>query len=54
MDAIPDIVPGIGFSDDLGALALALAIVLIHVKPEHKRQADERLKVWFGAYGDAG
>ena len=35
LDAIPDLMPGVGFADDLGAVALAMATVLAHVKPEH-------------------
>lgn len=49
LDAIPDVVPLTGFSDDLGvlALALALATVAFHIKPEQKQQADEQLADWF-------
>lgn len=43
IDAIPDIVPVAGYSDDLSALALALAGVLLHMKPVHRRRACERL-----------
>jgi uncharacterized membrane protein YkvA (DUF1232 family) len=48
VDAIPDITPLIGFSDDLGALAVALGIVVVHVKMQHRRQASEKLSQWFG------
>lgn len=47
-DVIPDITPVAGFADDLGALAMALAAVVLHIKPEHRRQARERMKEWFG------
>lgn len=47
LDAIPDIIPGVGFSDDLGVIALALAMVAAHIKPEHRQQAEEKLKAWF-------
>lgn len=47
LDAIPDLVPGVGYTDDLGALASAFAMVLIHIKAEHKAQAREQLKTWF-------
>ena len=46
-DAIPDVIPFVGYSDDLGALALALAFVAVHVKPEHRQRAEEKLKTWF-------
>lgn len=47
LDAIPDLMPGVGFSDDLGAVAMALATVLAHVKPEHRRRAQEKMTTWF-------
>lgn len=47
LDAIPDVVPLGGFSDDLGVLALALATVVGYIKPRHKQEAEEKLKTWF-------
>ncbi len=49
IDAIPDITPLVGFSDDLGALTLALATVAVYVKPEHADAADDKINLWFGA-----
>ena len=46
-DIIPDFVPG-GYTDDLVVLVAAVATVLVHIKPEHRRQAEERMKEWFG------
>lgn len=43
VDAIPDVIPGVGHTDDLGALALAVVAVLFHIKPEHRRRARERI-----------
>ncbi|MDE0395752.1 MAG: YkvA family protein [Gammaproteobacteria bacterium] len=43
VDAIPDVIPGVGHADDLGALALAVVAVLFHIKPEHRRRARERI-----------
>ncbi len=48
LDAIPDITPLLGFSDDLGALALALATVAAHIKPEHRAKAKAKAESWFG------
>lgn len=48
LDAIPDITPVVGYGDDLGALAFALAMVAAHVKPEHREKAQEKVKSWFG------
>jgi uncharacterized membrane protein YkvA (DUF1232 family) len=46
-DAIPDLIPGAGYTDDLGALAMALTILAAHVKQEHVRQARVTLERWF-------
>lgn len=48
MDAIPDILPGGGFADDYGALAAALGMVAMHIKPEHTAKAEKMLEKWFG------
>ena len=50
-DIIPDFVPGAGYTDDLAVLVAAMAVVLGHIKPEHRRQAEERMKEWFGNAG---
>lgn len=50
-DIIPDFVPGAGYTDDLAVLVAAVATVLVHIKPEHRRQAEERMKEWFGNAG---
>lgn len=47
VDAIPDLLPAVGFSDDLGALAVALGAVAAHVKEEHLARAREIMKRWF-------
>lgn len=51
IDAIPDLTPIVGFSDDLGAIAAAFAIVAGHVKEEHLQRARETMKRWFGKLG---
>ena len=47
IDAIPDIIPAAGFSDDLAALVTAITIVAIHIKPEHQDRAKSKLVQWF-------
>lgn len=47
IDAIPDITPFIGYTDDFGVLVGALAAVANHVTDEHKALATEKLKQWF-------
>jgi len=39
VDAIPDGIPVVGYSDDTGVLALAFATVVMHIKPEHVSKA---------------
>jgi uncharacterized membrane protein YkvA (DUF1232 family) len=47
LDAIPDIVPFVGYSDDLGVLALAIARVAMCITPGIKAQARAKTKDWF-------
>ncbi|MGF1769549.1 DUF1232 domain-containing protein [Enterovibrio makurazakiensis] len=47
IDAIPDLTPAVGFSDDLGVLVAAAAAVVMHVKTEHSEKASEKLDHWF-------
>lgn len=47
-DAIPDIVPLVGYSDDLGVLSLAIATVAMYITPEVKEQARAKMKDWLG------
>ena len=39
IDAIPDMIPLVGFSDDAGVLAAALSAVSSHVTDEHRARA---------------
>lgn len=47
LDAIPDLTPILGFTDDLGVLAAALAAVAANVTPEVAQQAQRKLADWF-------
>ena len=47
-DAIPDIAPGAGYTDDVGVLSTASLIVALHIKPEHDETAEGKLTEWFG------
>ena len=42
-DAIPDILPIIGFSDDAAMLAAAIKVTLDAIKPEHREAARRKL-----------
>jgi uncharacterized membrane protein YkvA (DUF1232 family) len=46
MDAIPDFIPVAGLTDDFGALAAALGMVAMHVKPGHKEKARSTWNKW--------
>ena len=48
VDAIPDVAPGVGFSDDLMVLASAITAIAMHIDAEVKRKAEATLKDWFG------
>ena len=48
LDFIPDAILGLGFTDDLAALAWALYSIRKHVTPEIERKAHERIREWFG------
>ncbi|QYJ90261.1 YkvA family protein [Shewanella halotolerans] len=47
LDAIPDLTPVVGFSDDLGALAAALAMVSMYIDDKVKQQAAAKTSAWF-------
>lgn len=38
-DAVPDFIPGVGYVDDAGVLAAALAAIASNVKQSHRDQA---------------
>lgn len=48
MDAIPDMTPLAGFTDDLGTLAAALGAVAMSITPEVKEAARQKVRDWFG------
>ena len=48
IDLIPDVIPVVGFSDDLAALLFALKSVKDNITPAISRQAKDKLCNWFG------
>jgi uncharacterized membrane protein YkvA (DUF1232 family) len=42
-DAVPDLVAGIGFTDDAAVIAAVLGTFARHVTPEHQAKASQRL-----------
>lgn len=43
IDAVPDIVAGIGFTDDVTVLVAAIAMVQAHITPAHRERARQAL-----------
>ena len=54
VDAVADFLPGIGFTDDLGALAAALVTVSGYVTDEVRRTARRQAAAFFGEADRAG
>ena len=48
LDFIPDVILGLGFTDDLAALAWALFTIRKYITPEIEKKARDRLREWFG------
>lgn len=48
VDAIPDVVPVVGYSDDLATLAAAVTTIAAYIDDAVKAKAAERLRRWFG------
>lgn len=48
VDVIPDVIPVIGFTDDLGIIAAAIGVAAMYINAEVKTKADEKLVDWFG------
>ncbi len=51
-DLIPDLAVGVGYTDDLGALGIALLQVAIYIDDDVKTKAKNQLKTWFGDHVD--
>jgi uncharacterized membrane protein YkvA (DUF1232 family) len=48
VDAIPDLIPGVGYVDDLGVLAAAVVTVALYITEDVKQKARQKLRDWFG------
>ncbi len=49
IDALPDLTPLLGYTDDAGVLAFALVVVSSYINDEVKSKSREKLNSWFGA-----
>ena len=52
IDAIADLTPAVGYADDLGVLALALAAVAAYINDDVRRKTAEKIENWFGDNDD--
>ncbi len=52
-DAIFDLTPIIGYSDDFGVLLFALTQIASTITPEVKQKAREKIKEWFTQFNEA-
>lgn len=43
VDAIPDLTPVLGYTDDVGMMIAALAVLGTHISPQHKQRARARV-----------
>jgi len=48
LDAIVDLTPVVGYADDLGVLALALAAVATYVNDNVREKTAVKMRNWFG------
>lgn len=46
LDAVPDLIPVVGYSDDLGILLAAVAAVAVYIKDEHTARARDTIRQW--------
>lgn len=47
LDALPDIAPIVGYSDDIFALGMAILKVMPYIDDEMKEKSKEQIKKWF-------
>ena len=48
LDAIADLTPAVGYADDLGVLALAIAAVATYINDDVREKAAGKIQDWFG------
>jgi uncharacterized membrane protein YkvA (DUF1232 family) len=46
LDAVPDITPVLGYSDDLGVLVSAVLTVAMYVTDDVRQQARDKVSAW--------
>jgi len=48
VDTIPDPTPAVGYADDLGVLAMAIALVAMNIDEAVTEKAKQKVQGWFG------
>lgn len=48
IDALPDITPIIGYSDDISVILAAVGTLSMYIDDKVKKQAQKKMKDWFG------
>ena len=48
VDAVPDLTPMLGYTDDLGVLVMALTTVTAYINDNVRQKTQEKLDRWFG------
>jgi len=49
-DAIPDLTPFVGLTDDVGVLSFGLVTIAAYINEEVRTNAKEKLSEWFGDF----
>ena len=52
LDGVPDVIAGLGFTDDAAVIAIAIKMVASHMQPKHREQARRALADKLPATGD--
>ncbi|MCB0521608.1 MAG: DUF1232 domain-containing protein [Lewinellaceae bacterium] len=50
IDAIPDLTPILGYTDDLGVLSFGLVTIACYINDDVRISARKKLKAWFGEF----
>ena len=53
LDAIADLTPAVGYADDLGVLALAIAAVATYINEDVRDKTARKIQDWFGGDSSA-
>ena len=53
VDAIPDLTPFVGYTDDIGVLSFGLVAIAAYINEEVRIQSRQKLQDWFGVYDEA-